>query len=420
MLYRPNLRLASLVAAVCLLAAACAGPHSHSHDRWRAWLDSPGGELPFEMELVADEAGQFRVALFNGEERIEVPDVTIEGRRIEIAIPHYASQIRATFSDDGHSLTGEWTKRAAEGAETRMTFRAELGGAPRFEPPAEVAAILPLDERWRVEFESSDDPAVGVFKSLPDGTVHGTFMTTTGDYRYLAGVFDGNELELSVFDGAHAFLFRATRQDDGSLKGDFWSRDTWHETWTATADPNAALPDAFTQTTWQEGVDVEQIRFPDLDGQPRSLLDPEFAGQARLLVVFGTWCPNCNDASDYLVDLHDRYADQGLSILGLAFELSGDFETDAAQVRTYVDHHDIAYPILVAGLSDKAKASESFPVLDRVRSYPTTIFIDADGRVRGVHTGFSGPATGSDYVELKQRFETLIEEMLASSASSAS
>ena len=86
------------------------------------------------------------------------------------------------------------------------------------------------------------------------------------------------------------------------------------------------------------------------------------------------------------------------------------FERDAGQVREYLDRHKASYPVLIAGLADKAKASKALPLLDRVRSYPTTIFVDSKGEIRGVHTGFTGPATGKEYEALKKKFEDLIEK----------
>ena len=41
------------------------------------------------------------------------------------------------------------------------------------------------------------------------------------------------------------------------------------------------------------------------------------------------------------------------------------------------------------------------------------IFImDADGTVRAIHSGFSGPATGKIYSDLKEKFEKIIRELL--------
>ncbi len=383
--------------------------------RWRAWLDSPGGELPFGLELSRDADG-WRAFLLNGPERIPVPRTVVEPGALTLSIPHYDSRVRARLGPGGRRLDGEWTKTGGGGKPTRLAFHAVHGDAPRFAPLAVAAAgAAPrgIDGRWRVRFESEELPAVGMFERVSESAVVGTFLTATGDYRYLAGSFEHGRLRLSCFDGAHAFLFDARLGEDGTLAGDFWSRDTWHETWTAVRDPEASLVDPFELTRWTGAAELRDLRFPDLDGNPRSLDDPAFAGKARIIEVFGSWCPNCNDAAAYLGELDRRYRDRGLRILGLAFELTGDFERDAAQVRRYMQHHGLEFPVLVAGTSDKGAASEAFPAIDRVRSYPTTIFVDARGRVRAIHTGYSGPATGAAYAELRARFEALIERMLA-------
>ena len=383
---------------------------------WRAWLDSPGGELPFELELRT--AGpELAATIHNGPERIPFGVSRWDGATLTLGMPHYDSTITATLGEGGQ-LEGEWTKRGTGASWTRMAFTArycaEAPGQASFCRFGARAGALqsPVDGRWRVAFESDDQPAVAVFEQ-DRMRLRGTFLTTLGDYRFLAGdVLDG-ALQLSCFDGAHAFLFKARMRADGSLGGDFWSRDSWHETWTAVRDPDASLPDAFELTRWNEQVPLASLAYPDLDGVERSLGDAAYAGKARILKLFGTWCPNCNDEAGYLAELDRRYRERGLSIVGLAFEHTGELERDARQVRRYVELHGIEFPILLAGTSDKADASERFPLVDRVRAYPTTIFIDSTGRVRAIHTGFSGPATGDEHRKLREDFERMIETLLA-------
>ena len=383
---------------------------------WRAYLESPGGELPFEFRIVARNSVTWGGWLINGTEEIEIPSVKWNGNAFRFDIDYYDSVITATLEANGSQMRGHWERRGAEGKTTRMTFRAKLGRARRF-PRIEEQSALPIersvDGRWSVRFSSSDDPAVAIFQRQPNDTIAGTFLTPTGDYRYLSGNLDGDRLRLSCFDGAHAFLFDARLQPDGTLTGDFWSRDAWHETWTARLDPEATLPDSFQMTRWTGNARLGDLAFPDVEGTRRSLVDPAFAGKARMIVVFGSWCPNCHDLTKYLVELDGRYRKRGLSILGLAFELTGDFKRDAKQVRTYVERQGISYPVLIAGASDKKKASAALPILDRVRAYPTTIFLDKAGEVRAIHTGFNGPATGSEHTKLRAQFEKLIEELLA-------
>jgi len=77
-----------------------------------------------------------------------------------------------------------------------------------------------------------------------------------------------------------------------------------------------------------------------------------------------------------------------------------------------VDHHEARFPVLIGGTSDKAKASEAFPAIERVIAYPTTLFIDGANQIRAIHTGFSGPATGPAHEHLTDRFESWVEQML--------
>ncbi|MCA9304027.1 MAG: TlpA family protein disulfide reductase [Phycisphaerales bacterium] len=267
--------------------------------------------------------------------------------------------------------------------------------------------------RWSVAFESSTDNAIGIFKVSSTREAIGTFLTTTGDYRYLAGRVDGNLMRLSAFDGAHAFLFHAKMLDDGTIKGDFWSGNWWHETWTAFRDDDAQLPDAFRETSITDESKLGDMVFKDLEGIPTRVLDllDESGAKARVIEVFGTWCPNCADAGRELVDMRAKYGDD-LAVVGLAFEVTEDFDRSVRQVKRYEERMGSDWPILVAGLSDKAKASEALPVLDRVRSYPTLIFLNERNEVEAVYTGFSGPATGDAYTEQRARFEAVIEKLI--------
>ncbi len=387
---------------------------------WRAWIESPGGDLPFQL-VIDDSNDELRAQIGNGTEWIDVPSVTLDGATLVFDMPHYDSRFNLTPGKDG-VWNGRWKKRRGVDKWADMFVHATRNDARRFIDfdADEHARHASFGGRWAVDFESSDDPAVAVFEQEPGSdVVYGTILTTTGDYRFLAGNArgnaDGSTLRLSCFDGAHAFLFHIRTVEDGKLTGDFWSSANWHETFTATREPEAALPDAFEQTSWNDALALEDVSFPDLAGTPRSLADPAFAGKARILQIFGSWCPNCHDASDFMAKLHREYGPQGLSVVGLAFELTGEHERDAEQARHYAKRHGVTYPILVAGVADKAKATESLGLLDRVRSFPTTVFLHGDGRVRAIHTGFTGPATGEAYDELRADFRAIIEELLAES-----
>jgi thiol-disulfide isomerase/thioredoxin len=383
-----------------------AGAASDANDpfsgQWNVSLATGGGELSFRLDIVKEQA-EYRTTIINGPEQIP-EEANMDGEQLVISMPHFDSVLRLETAQDG--LRGTWQKRRS---------KEELAVLPCVARPFEVVVCDNPEDflgRWSVQFSDSDDQAVGIFQQFGEKHIQGTFLTTTGDYRYLHGQVVDGELTMSCFDGAHAFLFKARPDDDGGLSGVFYSGN-WHQSsWKAVRDPQAELPDAFQQTRIRDARLLRQLSYPDLNGVQRSLADSELLGKVTLIELFGTWCPNCHDEAMYLTELRDKYADRGLKILGLAFELTGDFERDAKQVRRYRERFSVGYPILLAGTSDKEAATEQFPVLDRVRSFPTTLFVDQGGEIRAVYTGYSGPATGQAHQKLRERFESLIETLL--------
>lgn len=373
---------------------------------WRAALASPGGELPFALEL--DASGAARVV--NGAESIPVPDVKLEGGELVLAFPHYDSEVRARLTNG--ALDGAWTKRTAAEEPVRLAFHATKGASARFAPetsggdgaPASVAG------RYSVRFEKDARPAVGIFEG--DGaSVIGTFLTATGDYRYLAGSYDHGRLRLSCFDGAHAFLFDARATKDG-LAGTFHSGATWKDAWTATRDDAAKLDDPWNLTTWTESVPLPLLVYPDLSGQVRSLGEWQSTSKAFVLVLFGSWCPNCHDELADLAELDRRLRPKGLSIVALAFEQKGEFEHDAQQARRAMLMHKASFPVLLGGRAAKGEAAEALPGLGGLAAFPTTLFFHRDGRIRAVHTGYSGPSTGAEHAKLLAEFEATAQELL--------
>jgi len=403
----------------------------------RVELETPGGPLPFVIQSPSklqslDWGYGYEIQVLNGDERFESKMVVIAGgdagpATSEIQFDQYDSFITANGSGDctrpslipQHFLrNGTWSKERGE-TDAVVEFVASPIDSPddRFDSVNDAGEPAAYTGRWSVKFDSSDDLAVGSFVVDKNQIATGTFLTTTGDYRYLSGRVDGNLMRLSTFDGAHAFLFHARMQDDGTIEGDFWSGNWWHETWTAVRDHNAKLPDAFGQTVIADEGALDDMVFKNLDGEPTRVLDvldeanDGRGAKARIIEIFGTWCPNCSDAGRELVSLREQYGDD-LAVVGLAFEITEDFERSVQQVKRHHEHIGTDWPILIAGLSDKDKASIVLPVLDKVRSYPTLIFLDQHNEVQAVYTGFMGPATGDAYTKQRLRFEELIDGMI--------
>jgi thiol-disulfide isomerase/thioredoxin len=412
-----------LLAALALSACRAEAPKPAAIEgTWRAVLMSPGGELPFTLRITR-RGDVLDAVVVNGAERAPVSAVSVSGDSVTFRFDWYDSAILARVSYYDNAMSGEWIKTGSKRA-SRMPFRATRGEFPRFQTAAaQSASVADVSGIWKAAFVDTDgtSPARGEFHQ-DAGTNHvtGTFLTPTGDDRYLEGSFDHGILRLSTFDGAHAFLFQARAASDGTLAGDYWSRDSYHATWTATRtdDAGAALPDGWKDVALTNAEGRFQFQFPDLEGHPVSLSDDRFRGKVVLVNIFGSWCPNCNDEAPLLAAWDHKYRGQGLEIVGLAYELTGRAARDREMVERFAKRHNIGYTLLLAGVSDKAKASATLPDITRVLAFPTSIFIGRDGRVRKIYSGFAGPGTGKHYDELRTEIESLIDTMLREGAKS--
>jgi peroxiredoxin len=413
---------------VCVALVACAGESEESDTTngqmetlrpgeietgtWAARVTLPGGDIRFVLELGRAEDGvSYTATAINGDERVPVGEVTADGPRLDLFFPAYNSRISAELKNG--VLVGTLTLTKRGGVLQNMPFRAEYAQGMVFELPGD--AEIDITGRWEVTFaETSGDksPAIGEFRQQ-GRKLYGTFLTSTGDYRYLAGDVNGRDINLSCFDGAHAFLFRATLSGTGVLAGDFWSGTQWYESWTATRNAGATLPDPYKLTRLNEGYDRIKFRFPDTRGKMISLDDDRFRDKAVIVVLAGSWCPNCNDEAVFLSEYYRENRSRGLEIVGLMYEHSRDTETARRQIERFGKKNNIEYPLLHAGYSDKKEAQKTLPMLNHVLSFPTTIFIARSGKVQGIYTGFTGPGTGEHYEKFKNDFNDMVNSLLA-------
>jgi thiol-disulfide isomerase/thioredoxin len=89
---------------------------------------------------------------------------------------------------------------------------------------------------------------------------------------------------------------------------------------------SAADPNALSETLTTVKDPGEQFRFSGVDASGKTLdqNSPEFKGKPLIIDIFGTWCPNCHDEAPVLEKLYRKYHDQGLVIVGLAYEYIDD------------------------------------------------------------------------------------------------
>ncbi|WP_411273221.1 peroxiredoxin family protein [Daejeonella sp.] len=381
---------------------------------WRATLKtSSAAEIPFNFELV-DSAGVKYINLINGEERLRVDEISFASDSVFIKLPLFDSEIKA--KNKGNTLSGQWIKHLAD-KDAVMDFNAKVGEEWRFFK-ANTNSNSNIAGRWSTTFTSLDSAdttiAVGEFQNQ-NGRLSGTFLTPTGDYRFLEGTVSDNKLFLSSFDGGNAYLFTANIVNDSTiLDGKFYSGISGIKGWVASKDQNATLPDAYSLTALKSGFKKIDFTFPALDGNKVSLADEIYQNKVVLVQFLGSWCPNCMDETAYLVPFYNRYNKKGVEIIGLAYERTKDFDRSKKNVERLRDRFNVPYKLLITGFANKnEEVAASLPMLNNFEAFPTLIIIDKKGTVRKIHTGFNGPGTGKYYTEFVQEFEKTIDNLLA-------
>src|SRR5690606_3754014 len=162
-----------------------------------------------------------------------------------------------------------WLKRDRE-KDNVYLFSAEKTNNPRFEFKNKSNFT---GGKYQIQFHSGNSfyPAIGEFKT-EENKLFGTFLTETGDYRFLEGNVDGDSLKFSGFDGAHAYLFHAKIFGD-SISGFFKASHTHLETFTGKRNNDFQLANPDSLTFIKEGFESFYFKMVNLQGDSVSFTD---------------------------------------------------------------------------------------------------------------------------------------------------
>ena len=398
-----------------LLLVTSIGSAQLKYGSWRGvlMLDSKNNiELPFNFEIKQTK-GKLKLIIQNAKERIVIEEIVLKKDSLNFKMPIFDSEFKTQLIGDS-VLVGSWINHARKDNNV-ISFMASFGNKNRFDFPPEKPTSF-YAGRWEACFsptQPDSSKAVGVFNHIPGSTiVEGTFLTETGDYRFLEGTEHGGKLYLSCFDGSHAFLFIAENNGTSITKGDFYSGNSWHENWVAKRNENFELRDPETLTYLKNPNENIAFSFYNAKGKKISLSDAKYKNKVVIIQIMGSWCPNCMDESQYLSQVYKRYKSKGLEIIALAYERTTDAERAKANIMRLTKRFDIGYDILLTGLNGKDKAAASLPFLNGVMAFPTTIFLDRTHNVKSIYTGYNGPATGLAHEKYTFKTESLINNLL--------
>lgn len=387
------------------------GNHTFKAGLWILSFDISDStrNVQIPVRLLADEKGNLQ--FINAGEKIGMTDVKWEADSFHFKFPLFQTFISGRMIND--STMGGLLLEPTRSADYKIPFTAHYAGRWNDENCTTVST------KYACTFSPNNEEdkyaSVAILNECGK-KVTGTFMTESGDYRFLEGERKGDDLWLSCLDGAHLFYFTASFKNDSIVNGMFYSGKHWSEPFIGTKNYQAKLSNPDSLTVISNGAQ-KPFEFKVISTNKDSVVfdASKWNNKVSIIQLFGSWCPNCTDESRFFKELYEKHGAQGLQVIPVAFERGDDFEKNLEIVGQQFKEMHIPYePFFGVGNgSGKARASETFPMLNHVMSFPTAIIIDKKGVVRKIHTGFYGPSTGEYYTQYTSEMNAFIHQLLA-------
>lgn len=369
--------------------------------KWRGVFHQPNGtDVPFNFEVRGKSATDAKVYLLNAEERFETSQPVQKADSLFIPFDQFDTELALKIG--GKQLTGVFRKKDHTGR--MIPVDATFGQTYRFDDNGEKPAG-DISGKYDITFKpesGKEDKAVGLFKQTGN-KLYATFMRITGDSRFLEGIVIGNQFFLSSFIGGGAAYYTGTFDNAGQITG---------KNFTGVKNANAALPDPYKLTYLKDGYKTFDFSLPDVNGKKVSLKDEKYKNKVVIVTITGTWCPNCIDEAGFLAPWYKTNKHRGVEAIGIHFERKADPAYVKNAIENFKNRYGIEYDEVFGGLVDKKAVAESFPALNSFLSFPTILFIDKQGNVAKIYTGFTGPATGIYYQQFIKDFNDEVDHLL--------
>jgi thiol-disulfide isomerase/thioredoxin len=387
---------------IFLLAISVFVACSHKESRptpgyYQLLFETENGVVPARLDITQNGVW----SILNAEELIRLDSIRFTGDSFFVKLPLFDSSLRGTWRSD--SLLGEWIDHS------RKDYSVSFTGIMRHSASCDTPV---LESNYEVVFSPDDstemNKGVAVLQRCGN-VVTGTILTETGDYRYLQGEWNDNQLWLSAFDGTHLFYLSGEVLGDSITNGIFLSGKHWKESWVAVKSNTNTLRNPYSITTLQVN-DNPTFTVLNCDESPVLFDSSTWKNNVSIIQIMGSWCPNCTDESRFMKELHASNA--GLQIIPIAFERGDDVTVACRRVARQFNQLQLPYPFYYGGKASKEEAQKTLNFLTEVHSFPTTIFIDKKGVIRRVYTGYYGPGTHDEYEKHSAEIKTLVADLM--------
>jgi thiol-disulfide isomerase/thioredoxin len=377
-------------------------------------VERKDGKLVFFQMIHMLKNNQETWFIKNAGERIPLTGWRVKGDSVFFTLPAFEVSFRARRQGKDE-LKGQFLKLTT-GSKQYWPFTASAKDSQRFIANSGKAREN-ISGKWDVTITRANGTtrkALAIF-TQEGNRLTGTFLTPSTDYRYLDGIVTGDSLKISSFDGDNIRQFEARIANENSISGGFFYNGyNGKESWTAVRKDSIPPPEAIDPPKMREGQTKLNFRFPDLQGKWVSINDEQFRHKVVIIQLMGSWCANCLDETRFLVDFYKTYHEKGVEIIALTYEYSTDTVRSKTSIEKFRKLLGVPYPILLTGVTagDDQKAEKTLPQLTVIHSFPTTLILDREGRVRKIETSFYGPGSGEYYIKYKNDFYSTLNELI--------
>lgn len=299
----------------------------------------------------------------------------------------------STYAHTEEFVIGDERVHKVENMSVRV---ASLAGAV-FNENGEPAAAMPFGGRSVCFDPIGRNPSVDLFpKTGPQGEFHFDYVPLDEPFSFWV---------ITSPDAACVWKNVKTGTKDLKLQINPVQTIALPPDWARTGDLEF-------QASVNTRVRPEGLNFdlPAVGGGRISLKDSQFKNKVLIVNIWGTWCGGCVVEIPQLVSLKEKYASQGLEVVGIAFE-DGDPKTHEALLQRFVAAKGINYPVLMGGIMKVANVEPLISGLENFTGFPTTVFLDRSGKPDFVQVGFPGE-TKARRDWLMRQSEERIERLL--------
>ncbi|MGC3981103.1 MAG: hypothetical protein QM808_07595 [Steroidobacteraceae bacterium] len=252
--FRSLLPTSLLALTLSVGLAACGRVDTPTPGTYRAFVKLRGGEVPFELQVSAQQGQTVMGVLHDGEVR-PLTNLQMKDGALDAQLPDGAGMLHATIGPQ--DLQGEVRFTDHLGAPQTLPFTADRRQTYQFIADASTDNA-DVSGYWQLEAISPQHFSAPVTVQLQQrfDAVDGQLRLPDGNMITLLGQVHGDDLYLSALGQGRALLFKGKVNQHGELQGELWTNLSNAQPWVA----KRVVDDQVEMSA--QGEPVRQVTLP--------------------------------------------------------------------------------------------------------------------------------------------------------------